>query len=539
MAAFGLIVVLLLLLVPHSIDSLRLAYHQFVDKGQQNTATDPPPTDRPPADHPTGVPSSPPAGPLRVSPVNPRYLVDGSGKLVFLVGSNYWNAIQDGGRTNPPPPFDFNAFVNFLTSHGENYTKAHVWEQGWHQSAGSSWYIKPTLYVRTGPGLALDGGMKYDLNQLNQEYFDRLRSRVMTYGQNNIYAVVNIFDRFSVHDGNTMTNQWQGHPYNTGNNINGINGDPTGSGHGLDTETLILPSVTAYQEAYVRKLVDSIGDLDNVMWEVAMEPWGDYTRNGYTPNGFVDHFISYLKSYEATKQKQHLVLQGVFYPEGSGGNSYLFSSQADVISPNGSDGFDHDCPTLTGNKVVFPDTDHIFWQETNGADWAWKCFTRGAAGFAIMDGGYSDYDDQGGGAGFSDTENFRYNLGWIKGYADKMNLLSMTPHPELCSTGYCLANPVANGAEYLAFLPSGHASSTILERLGMRTQDHRRLSSMFLPSDSTLTIDLSATPGSLSVEWFNPSTGEVFSGETVTGGDKSNFIAPFPGSAVLYLHQAS
>ena len=97
-------------------------------------------------------------GPLRVSSVNPRYLVDGSGKPVFLAGSNYWNAIQDGGRTNPPPAFDFNAFVNFLTAHGENYTKAHVWEQGWHQSAGRSWYIKPTLYVRTGPGAGTGWG---------------------------------------------------------------------------------------------------------------------------------------------------------------------------------------------------------------------------------------------------------------------------------------------------------------------------------------------------------------------------------------------
>ena len=238
-----------------------------------------------------------------------------------------------------------------------------------------------------------------------------------------------------------MTNQWQGHPYNAGNNINNINGDPTGQGHGLDTETLILPSVTAYQEAYVRKLIDSVGDLDNVIWEVAMEPWGDYSRNGYTPNGFVDHFISYIKSYEAAKQEQHLVLQGVFYPEGSGGNNYLFSSRADVISPNGAGGFDHDCPTLTGNKVVLPDTDHISWQETDGADWAWKCFTRGAGGFAMMDGGYSAYDDQGGGAGYSDAENFRNNLGWIKSYADKMNLLSMTPQGNLVLDRICVVGP--------------------------------------------------------------------------------------------------
>ena len=62
---------------------------------------------------------------------------------------------------------------------------------------------------------------------------------------------------------------------------------------------------------------------------------------------------------------------------------------------------------------------------------------------------------------------------------------------------------------------------------------------MYLPSDSTVTVDLSATPGHLIVEWFNPDTGEVISGGTITGGASNYFIAPFTGSAVLYLYQSN
>ena len=62
-------------------------------------------------------------GPLLVNPANPRYLTDGNGKAVFLAGSNYWDLFQDGGRTNPPPAFDFDAFIRFAVEHGYNYMK--------------------------------------------------------------------------------------------------------------------------------------------------------------------------------------------------------------------------------------------------------------------------------------------------------------------------------------------------------------------------------------------------------------------------------
>ncbi len=505
-----------------------LAYHQIVGSSQGKTTTY----------RISQEPFTFASGPLRVNPANPRYLTDGSGKAILLVGSNYWNGMQDGGRTNPPPSFDFNAFVSFLVDHGLNYTKAHVWEQAWHQSDGQDWYIQPTIYKRTGPGIALDGDAKFDLDQFNAAYFDRLRERVIAYGQNGIYVGIDLFDRFSVHDGNTITDNWIGHPFNASNNINGIDGDPTEQGNGLDTETLIIPAITAYQEAYVVHLVDTLNDLDNVIWEVAMEPWGDYSRNGYGPKDWVDHFISYIRTYEEGKPKQHPILQGVFYPPGNGNNDYLFGSDADVISPNAGNGeYDHDSPSLDGTKVVLIDTDHILWTETDGADWAWRAFTRGAGGFAIMDGGYSDYDDQGGGASYNDAENFRYNLGWILGYAERMNLVAMTPRGDLCSTGYCLANPAPSGAEFLVYLPAGSTTRAILEKLGMSIQDHKRISSFYLLPDSSVTVDLSATPGSFSVEWFNPSTGEIIPSGTVIGSAKRDFTAPFTGRAVLYLYQ--
>jgi Putative collagen-binding domain of a collagenase len=108
---------------------------------------------------------------------------------------------------------------------------------------------------------------------------------------------------------------------------------------------------------------------------------------------------------------------------------------------------------------------------------------------------------------FNSDESLRQNMGYIRRYADRMNLAAMTPSLTLASTGYSLANRSANGAEYIVCLPSG----------------------------GSVSINLSATSRTLSVEWFNPSTGQTTPGASVTGGGTRSFTAPFGGDAVLYI----
>ena len=120
------------------------------------------------------------AGPLRVSTVNPRYFADATGRVVYLTGSEYWNTIEDNGVTNPPPVFDFSAFLDFLQAHNQNFTRMYVWEQArWSSLTPVDHYFAPNPYVRTGPGTAIDGGQKFDLTQLNPAYLARVRQRAI------------------------------------------------------------------------------------------------------------------------------------------------------------------------------------------------------------------------------------------------------------------------------------------------------------------------------------------------------------------------
>jgi hypothetical protein len=107
-------------------------------------------------------------------------------------------------------------------------------------------------------------------------------------------------------------------------------------------------------------------------------------------------------------------------------------------------------------------------------------------------------------------DNLRDNLGFIIRYSRRVSLSAMTPQKSLCSTGYCLAQTGAVGAEYLVYAPAG----------------------------GPFTVNLSAMPASrrLSVEWLNPATGAVLARQAIAAGASAQaFTPPFSGDAVLYL----
>ena len=87
--------------------------------------------------------------------------------------------------------------------------------------------------------------------------------------------------------------------------------------------------MTALQEAYLRKVSDTVNDLDNALYEVANEA-ADYSTE------WQYHVIRYLKQYEAEKPKAHPV--GMTFQYKGGSNRVLYESPADWISPNPGEG---------------------------------------------------------------------------------------------------------------------------------------------------------------------------------------------------------
>jgi hypothetical protein len=441
---------------------------------------------------------SPAKGPLRVFHHNPRYFTDGSGKAIYLTGSHTWANFQDNGSTDPPPVFDYNRYLDHMVELNHNFIRLWVWEQArwapWadgKESKATDWFYHPAwAYARTGPGTALDGKPKFDLHRFDSDYFERLRSRVKAARDRGIYVSIMLFQGWSEKKGWLGGEPFRGHPYNPKNNVQVFDGGNSNA-NGPDLNGV---AVRDLQVAYIHQVVDTVNDLDNVLYEVTNEG-GNREWDWFVVNT--------VHRYEKTKTKQHPVgITG----HGSEDNATMLASPADWFSPGSNDWPDlkTDPRAVEGKKISLLDTDHVFGVGGDGK-WVWKGFMRGHNVLFMDPYNQEDWEFTEQGTAKEALDSARRAMGETLSYATRMDLAETTPHNDLSSTGYCLANP---GKEYLVYLPEGGEA----------------------------TVDLTSAKGSLAVEWMRSATGEVTKGEAVEGGEKRTFRAPFAGDAALFLH---
>lgn len=449
--------------------------------------------------HTGGSTAAEPPGLLRVHPTNPRYFTDGtkyadgSLRAVYLTGSHTWNNLIDIGPGDPPATFDYPAYLDFLGKHHHNFFR--LWSPEEVVLYDAMHNVAPQPWARSGPGTAIDGKPKFDLGQLNQAYFDRMRQRVEAAGRRGIYVAIMFFEGWTI--GNKR-DRFKYHPFHRDNNVNGIDGDPNRDDRGREVHSLEIPAITKLQEAYIRRVIETVGDLDNVLYEIANESGNYSTEWQY-------HLIRFVKAVEANRPKQHPVGMTFQYTSDTkfrGTNQLLLDSPADWISPNKDAGewnYKDNPPPADGRKVIVPDTDHLggIW---GTATWVWKCFTRGHNPI-FMDPYDGRVLDDG---ALPRWESVRTSLGLAHQLARRVNLGAMTPQGALASSGYCLA---AAGKEYVVYVPGG----------------------------DSVTIDLTAAPGSFQVEWLDPREGRSRAGKGVAGAAKRTFQSPFDGDVVLHL----
>jgi Family of unknown function (DUF6298)/Putative collagen-binding domain of a collagenase len=464
-------------------------------------------------------PSRPIIGELAASP-NPHYFKDAYGNALILAGSQTWNTLQDWGTGGSPRPLDFKAFVKFLTAHGDNFTLLWTIELpkfcGLPVMAGTppDFTVSPLPWQRTGPGKATDGGLKFDLTKFNPEFFHRLRTRVQALNKAGIYAGVYLFTGEFL---NIYRCSGDGYPFTRANNINHIDDGYVNGRKGTGSITMTAPNaITAIQDAYVDKVIDTLNDLPNVLWIVSEEaPIDSLWWN--------NHMISHIRAYESGKPHQHPIgLAGLI----DAPDAILYNSDADWVAPAIRISPSESCGTGKPTcKVNINDSDHSYWEiwkdtPLQNRNYAWENFMTGNQ-VLFMDPYLVYYPRENRNLCASPVRgicsepdnrwnNFRDNLGYILRYSRKLNLASVVPRGDLASTGYCLAQTPSAGAEYVVYAPSG----------------------------GRFTVDLSAMPASrmLKAEWFNPSTGSTIKGKTVPAGSAAQvFTPPFQGDAVLYL----
>lgn len=318
--------------------------------------------------------------------------------------------------------------------------------------------------------------------------------------------------------------------YYAANNINGI-----GITSIVDYQVLPLDApVQTFQEAYLRKVIDTVHDLPNILYEVANESSGVKAEAVVMPDGssiptqigdstqWQYWVINFVKQYEEQQgYDPHPVGMTMQYPvaDQSKVNDPLWESPADWISPgfgqdespmSGTGGWLANPPANDGRKVVLSDTDH-YSPFMSTALWAWKSFLRGHNPI-LYDFGIIDIpnppDPSLGLPSYDSYEPARLAMGDTRRFAGRLNLIEMQPHDELSSTGYALANP---GEEYL-----------VLE-----------------PGETTEPFTVTLEAGTYLVEWYSLNSRETKDAGKVAVPESEgiSFTAPAGqvGATVLYL----
>jgi hypothetical protein len=205
--------------------------------------------------------------PVRVHPDNPKCFLFRGKPMVFLTATEHYGSVMNR-------PFRFERYLADAAGKGISYTRLFLLFREL-QSAQNPYstckpespdYIAP--FLRTGPGKALDGELKYDLNQWNPEFFSRLQQFL------DLAAHYGIVVELTLLSNMYEPLVWELNPLHAANNINGM-------------EKIAWPDfITArhtnlfdMQKRYVRKIVEVTKRYDNVFYEICNEPGGNLQNN--------------------------------------------------------------------------------------------------------------------------------------------------------------------------------------------------------------------------------------------------------------------
>jgi len=339
------------------------------------------------------------------------------------------------------------------------------------------------VYQRTGPGTANDGRPKFDLTKFDQSHFDYYRQIIQYAQSKNVVVQLVLFDNwhnknYLTEDGGSVTQEWgMKHDYYFGiNNINGINTAD------VNQWTSTSHPVYQYQQALIRKVVDSFSDLPNIIYEISNE--------NYYSSSWELALTNYLTNYESQQGKsKHLVMPRDLPNHDSAGGKQMdpIRTHNEIIN------------NYSKNQPLITDND--------GGGSASPEGRRKKAWATLTGGGHMDYfhpqirdvtvlNSQ------DTTDGMRY-LGYLPRFITNLNinLRGMRPNDGLVSNGWAYA---ASGDRYLIYLISG--GSTTVSNL----------------------------PSSYSSYWLNPRNGTH---QIASGGP--TFSAPDSNDWALYIVKSS
>jgi hypothetical protein len=444
------------------------------------------------------------AQPLRLHPGNPHYFEYRGKPAVLITSAEHYGAVLNGA-------FNYVRYLDTLRDDGMNLTRifAGVYRERPEDFGIANNTLAPMPAVFVSPFArsetlgALDGLNKFDLTQWNAAWIERLRDFVSQAARRGIVVEVTLFCVFY------RDHMWEASPLNPRNNVQGIaEGIPR-------TEVLTLkhPAMVKLQEAFVRKVIETLNEFDNVFFEICNEP---YVTN--VPDDWQRHIARTISAVEAGLPKRHLIAQNIA------------NNGKKIVDPDPNVSVFHfhyaRPPSTVGenyglNKVIGLDetgfdgtADFIYRIQ------AWDFLLAGGAYYNNLDYSFAPGHEDGsfaypGTQPGGGSRNLRRQLAILSRFFQDLDFVTMSPAANLITRGVpeeASARALGNrsGSQYAVYLHHGRVLADHQPRYVVNTR--RR----------TVTLALSLPAGNWHARWWNPQTGKIDKSEEFShaGGER-------------------
>ena len=240
-----------------------------------------------------------------------------------------------------------------------------------------------------------------------------------------------------------------------------------------------------YQRRWIDRLIKEVRDYPNVLIELDNET-DDASENWFL--WWADYFIRKGKFVIATTWNSKYTISDETFSKDPRLHMKSYHSRSDEpITP----------ARLAWNKVIIADADNKCsnLDATRARKIAWRSFVKGGHWNDFVCGGFPDPPK---------IQYYGHLLNFIK--TRSVPFADMSPNNGFISSGNVLSKP---GFYYLAYV------------------------------EKDASLDLTAVPGVVDYEWYNPRTGHTAGSGQMQGGAQRNFSLPGAGDFVLWVRAAS
>ncbi|MFW5752030.1 MAG: hypothetical protein ACOCW8_01690 [bacterium] len=440
------------------------------------------------------------AQPIAVHPENPHYFIYKGKPIILISSSEHYGAILNKA-------FDYKTYLETLAKDNLNY--ARIFTGTYVEKPGDFGIEQNTLapdsmqlivpWKRSDVPGYFYGGNKFDLEQWDEAYFERLKDLLTVAAKNNIIIEITLF-----------SSQYRGWPFNPLHPTNNING--TDAIERNYTHTIFNGNLFHYQEAFTRKMVQEVNHFDNFFFEIQNEPYADskvkvmpvntYQHNWQdraldridlaTPESLAwqKKIADIIVDEESKLPKKHLIAQNYanfFYslPKVEDNidilNFHYSYPEANRLN------YGYNLP-IGFDEAGFAITDSSAYRRQ-----AWNFILSGGALYNNLDYsfavGYEDGTCDNNAPGFGGKE-FRKHLSVLKKFVESFDFLKMKPDYE--------SVVLAPGAMWQVLSEKGKQYAIYLEG-GNQTE-----------------ITLQIPAGKYNVKWINTETGEIDKSKKIT-----------------------